>query len=334
MRSLVLMPAGSKARRSAAGFTLVENLVAAAVMGVILSAMAELLIAFSNTGGKTMERPFAQSLSDRALDRILSDLATENSLAAMVDGQRYDRAYRLAQRKAQVTQFFLDLFPENGRPIEAPSGRTLAAIPTKVLADQGTVYDLDALYGPWFLETPFSSVRLYSASGEDLSAFYTTQAEFLNSLAEPQGIRYVVRLQCFGLSDAAMRLIEVGTIDPTGIPESANLVHVGGSVSGELPGSGLDTKAYALLADSAIGDPRTPGGLDTGRLFVYDKRAGRPATAGGFRSEYVECLTRIVVARTYDAKKFADDWKFVSGGKPDIPLASSSLIVSGRVMGQ
>jgi hypothetical protein len=161
------------------------------------------------------------------------------------------------------------------------------------------------------------------------------QSEFSDSLSDPNGVRYVVRLQCFGLSEEAMRRVDSGKIQLAGISESANAIHVGPDVSGVLPSSGISAEAYALLADSAIGFPRTPGLLDTGRLFVYDSRAGRRAT-GGFRSEFTDCLTRILVARTYPAKSYVGDWAFVSdrGSKVEKELASASVVISGRVLGQ
>jgi len=328
-----MRPSGwSPPRWRARGFTLVENLVAAAVMGIILSSMAQLLMSFSKTGTKTMEGPYAQSLADRVLDTILADLATENSLAFMTEGQRYDRAYRLQQQGAQVTQYFFDLFPDNGRPIEAPANRALAAIPTKVVGGV-LVLNVDNLYGAWFNETPFGTVFKFNNSGRELSAVVDDQADFASSIADPTGVRYVVRLQCFGLSEAAMRRVDSGANRLSGISESANAIHVGADVSGVLPSSGISAEAYALLADSAIGSPRTSGLLDTGRLFVYDSRAGRPAT-GGFRSEFTDCLTRILVARTYPAKSYAGDWGFVSGGKVEKELASASVVISGRVLGQ
>lgn len=303
-------------------------------MGIVLSSMAQLLMNFSRSGNRAMEGPYAQSLSDRVLDGILADLATENSLAFMTDGQRYDRAYRLLQQRAQVTQYFFDLFPDNGRPIEAPPGRSLAAIPTKTVNGQ-LVLDVSNLYGDWFNETPFATPFKFNNSGRELSTVVDEQSEFATSLAEPNGVRYVVRLQCFGLSDAAMRNVEKGTEDMSGITESANTIHVGSDASGILPATGLSSRAYALLADSAIGSPRTAGRLDTGRLFVFDTRAGRkPSERGGFSSEFVDCMTRIVVARTYQAKDFSGDWSFVDGGKYQKELASSSVVISGRVLGQ
>jgi Tfp pilus assembly protein PilV len=98
-------------RRLALGFSLLENMLAAVMIGVTILGMSTVISTYTVSQQKTKDRPFAVNLAQQQLDEVLVDLVTQNAMVFDTAPTKRGRSFYLKSENLSVSQFFFNNFP-------------------------------------------------------------------------------------------------------------------------------------------------------------------------------------------------------------------------------
>ncbi|MBI6545627.1 MAG: type II secretion system protein [Cyanobacteria bacterium NC_groundwater_1444_Ag_S-0.65um_54_12] len=334
-------------KRADAGFSLLENIVAAGMVAFVLLGMSGLLGAYTVNQAKMADVPFAYNLAQQQLDEVQMSLTTQNSL--IFDNNTAcawcprGRGYVLRNENINVTRYYFDNFPldwpvprpqdNSMEPIRVPwppTGTTSAALISAAnYTTEGVAFDK-----PYIQFTRFYRNRFYSAGGDlvtnvDEPLSPTEVRAKLTSADPAEHPRYAVRMQLLGIPAAS----EGAIADMGAYIARAHTLRVGDYNLGDLR-QPPDSTPY-LIGDSCINGASESIGDErgTGVIFIAAPPAFGVPAGGDHPAFFQHFTSKILVARVYRIDDFLDDETFFNAAQtvPDREIASASVLLVGRV---